>query len=254
MRTILFYFTGTGNSYYIASELASLARDKDVMQIDSLLNYKEYDLNDYKRIGFVLPVYYNHLPQICIDFIKGMDLKNICNVFFIASYSGNTGFVFENFRDITSFRDKTIQEYKVKMPGNYILEYGAFPQKLQTLILNQAKIKIKKINEDMHSNNLQKKLIKANLISRLYKTHSLKKIENFSILGQGFYANDRCIKCLKCIKNCPGKNISIFENELNWGSSCKQCMRCIQICPEEAVSHEILKKERKRYINPYVNM
>lgn len=253
MKSIIFYFTGTGNSYYIAEQLASLATGNETMKIDTILKAKDYDLKAYSKIGFVLPVYYIHLPKLCIDIISGMNFEHAETLFLVASYAGNCGFAFEDFREISSTRGKNIQEYKVKMPGNYILEYGAFSQRSQERLLQKAEKTIKNIDQQVR-NNGKTPTMKINIISKYYKAYAQEKIKEISKRGEGFYADDRCIKCQKCIKNCPVHNITIKDDKLIWGSNCAQCMRCIQTCKQEAISHKMLTKPRKRYVNPNVQL
>ncbi len=44
---------------------------------------------------------------------------------------------------------------------------------------------------------------------------------------------EKCIKCLKCEKDCPSDAISIETGVIN--NSCIHCGHCVAICPEEAV-------------------
>jgi|GEM_PF-206808 len=51
---------------------------------------------------------------------------------------------------------------------------------------------------------------------------------------------DRCIKCKKCIEECPV--LSITEKSLengNTGLTCTKCGKCIDICPQNAISYHI---------------
>lgn len=45
----------------------------------------------------------------------------------------------------------------------------------------------------------------------------------------------RCVKCMKCVKDCPTGNISFSEGRFHFGSGCTGCVRCSFRCPEKAI-------------------
>lgn len=44
---------------------------------------------------------------------------------------------------------------------------------------------------------------------------------------------DKCIRCMKCVNDCPSSAITIETGDIN--SSCIHCGHCVAICPEKAV-------------------
>jgi ferredoxin len=250
MKTIIFYFSGTGNSMYIAKRISVL--DPKHVTFASILQYDRYCLNEYDKVGFVLPVYYLHIPTICIETIEKISLQHQ-SLFFIACYAGNPGFIFEDFRNISALKNNTIQEFKVRMPGNYILEYGAYSKATQERILLKANKEIESIYQDIQLNTVIKPK-KTNVISKLYKQKACKGVASFSSLGEQFYTTCACNKCQQCIRCCPASNISLDANSITWYSKCTQCMRCIQTCPKNAIGHPAIKKSRDRYFNPYIDI
>jgi ferredoxin-type protein NapH len=52
---------------------------------------------------------------------------------------------------------------------------------------------------------------------------------------------EKCIKCKKCISECP--SFSITEENLDKGETgitCNRCGRCIDVCPQHAIDYKIL--------------
>jgi ferredoxin len=47
---------------------------------------------------------------------------------------------------------------------------------------------------------------------------------------------DLCVKCGKCAKNCPARNISMKE-QIEFDTKCISCQRCIHGCPVNAFLH-----------------
>ena len=46
---------------------------------------------------------------------------------------------------------------------------------------------------------------------------------------------DRCVRCMKCVRDCPTGNISFSEGGFHFGGACCGCARCAFRCPEKAV-------------------
>lgn len=44
-----------------------------------------------------------------------------------------------------------------------------------------------------------------------------------------------CIRCGRCIRNCPVQNIEMFRG-IRFGDHCIHCFRCISFCPSKAIS------------------
>lgn len=251
MNTVLFFFSGTGNTFAIANKLANRLGDATVMPINRI---KHINLSSYERVGFLFPVYALHTPSIVLDLLKDITLNKNQRVFLIATYAGSRGYAVEEVCTLLSKKNPhSIQEFCIRMPGNYLLEYGAFPNRLQKILIKSANKKLKKIEHSIRTNKTTRK-IKANLLALLFKKESLKMIESFTDKGMLFYTNSNCTHCNTCISLCPTANIAYENQELKWGNKCTQCMACIQWCPNNAISHPNLKSHRRRYHHPDVNI
>ena len=45
---------------------------------------------------------------------------------------------------------------------------------------------------------------------------------------------EKCTRCLKCVKDCPGRAITIETGEIS--DACIHCGHCVAICAEMAIS------------------
>lgn len=248
MRNIIFYFTGTGNSYFVAK---SIAEKMGNTQVAPLLKASEFEIEKYRTIGFVFPVYYIHAPEIVLRKVMAIPFTANQNVFVIATSGGSWGYALEDVRSVIA-DDINLQEYYVKMPGNYILEYGALTKFLQKQIFKKAEKQIDYIARAIQ-NSTYRIYVKPNIIAKLAKNIADKKIKSFPELGEAFFATSNCTLCMQCVQLCPVDNITRKGERLVWQDKCIQCMSCIQWCPQNAISHPLMKNGRKRYTHPNVS-
>lgn len=255
---IIFYFSGTGNGLALSKSLAYGLKDTAVVPIKEI---DRYHLKQYERIGFVFPVYYIHAPRFVIEKLEGVTFYEGQHIFLLATFSGSWGYAM---RDVCSAiaksnqnllnKDKvSIQEFCVRMPGSYILEYGALPISYQKYLLNKSAKETKAITAAIQDNQLTRQ-IAPNVIARIYQRKGMEKPKEFHQLGMQFHVDENCIACGLCAKVCPANNIVLRRGRVEWCENCQQCMACVQWCPNNAIKHPLLKAGRKRYTNPKINI
>lgn len=248
MSTIIFYFSGTGNSYAIAKGIADRLGDTI---ISSIVDKQEVELESYDRIGFVTPVYALFAPPIVTSLVKDIAISNK-QVFIVATYAGSRGYAVEELKANIAGKN-VIQEFCVRMPGNYLLEYGAQSKFYQNLLFRRAEKAMDKI-ADAISKEKHTKVVKANLVAICYRASGERMQSEFQARGKGFFAEEHCSQCGICINLCPTGNITISDHKLVWGDNCQQCMACVQWCPNNAINHPNRKASRERYHHPEVTI
>jgi flavodoxin len=76
---MIFYFSGTGNSYYVAEKTAGRLGERLVSISSEMSGGKKefwYDLQDDEVIGFVFPVYAWAPPKMVVEFIESLRLSD----------------------------------------------------------------------------------------------------------------------------------------------------------------------------------
>jgi len=87
---MVFYFSGTGNSLYVAKRIAK-TNNEELVSIASLLTREkeiyEYQLKENEVIGFVYPIYAWSPPKQVLEFVEKLKLSNYKNnyIFSIAT-------------------------------------------------------------------------------------------------------------------------------------------------------------------------
>ena len=91
--SMIFYFSGTGNSKWIANQLSKEQKEELVFIPDALKNEAlEFSLQAGEKIGFVFPIYSWAPPEIVLNFIRQLSLKGYKRqyLFFVCSCGDDT--------------------------------------------------------------------------------------------------------------------------------------------------------------------
>ena len=253
---MIFYFTGTGNSGYVANEIAKVNDDR-VISISKLINEKsnlEFNLKDDEIIGFVFPIYAWAAPKMVIDFIRKVKFNNYKNnyIFSIATCGENIGNAINIIeKEIDKKEMKLSSGFSLVMPNNYMIFGNVDPKDIERKKLEGAKKEIYKINKIIRERKdnifeLEKGFapsILSNIINPLFN--------RFGINVNKFYSTDDCISCGLCEKVCNSNIITLTQGKPKWEGKCCQCLACINYCPRKAIQYGKGSISKERYINPY---
>ncbi|MCL2688176.1 MAG: EFR1 family ferrodoxin [Methanobrevibacter sp.] len=251
---MIFYFTGTGNSLYVAKKIQKVDGG-ELVNIGQALNENNfsYTIEKGEKVGIVFPVYYWGLPTIVSEFVKKLKLETsetpfIYTVITCGSFARNAD------NDLAKLlKSKNLElnsSYSVKMPSNYVMLYNTPNKEDTNLSLELADNQIEKLIEDVKNN---KKGYFAThgpftiLGSFVYKTYGIfRKTKKFNV-------NEKCRSCGQCERICPSQAIHIKEGNPEWvKEKCSHCTACINRCPSKAIEYGNSTKKRGRYINPNV--
>ena len=252
---MIFYFSGTGNSLYVAEKLQE-AENGELINIIDALNEKQFKYNvaDGEKVGIIFPVYFWGLPTIVSEFISHLTIETpekpfIYPVITCGSAIGNAG---KMLSDLLKGRSLHLNStFSVKMPDNYVMMFTLADEKKQSLKLQSAEKEIREIFEHLKTNekgDFSSQGHFAPLTPLAYKLYGVYR------KTKKFYATDKCTNCGLCEKICPSKAIKITSKKPEWiKEKCSHCTACINRCPTQAIQYGNSTKKRKRYINPNVN-
>jgi len=183
LNGIIFYFSGTGNTYAVSKEIAGHLGGWELAKLTEAHNC---DVSRYDVIGFGFPVYYIHAPDIVLRAIEQLKLLPSQRIFNVIKYGSSYGYALSDVREIQKKSGAAIQEFRVKMPGNYILEYGAFPRQIQKSRIANSKVTALQIAKAVLEERRTKET-GPNVIARIFKHSGDNKAVAFRELGQQFY-------------------------------------------------------------------
>lgn len=247
MKSIIYYFSGTGNNLAIANLVAKELGETTVLPISDLLQSKVIS-EEYEWVGFTAPSYFSHVPPFVEECMRDVSYSEKQKVFLIAGCGGNRGLAIQDMRKHVHNSKKEVNlEYMVTLSGSYILSYGAFPMWYQKFFTKQSYRKIHKIALDIKNGRKRKPLGNGIFYNAKNEKALQESIAKYSMIGKQYKVSDKCTSCGACMKICPVGNISMMDGKVTFGDNCNQCMGCIQWCQNHAIDYQGKAEKRKRY-------
>lgn len=249
MKTVIYYFSGTGNSLFVARELGSSLGGAELVHMASAL--RGGVPADADRIGLVFPVYMWGLPLIAARFAEKLSGLSGKYIFAVSTMGGSAGLTLQQLDGILRRGGARLScGFNVKMPGNYIPMKGAQPSAEVSSIIDGARSRVKEIAR-LIASGADGIVERGPWYSRLLSS-AVYAIGSAKINGMDgkFAADSKCTSCGLCAKICPVENIVMKDGRPCWQHRCEQCMACIQWCPVSAIQYGRATEGRVRYRNP----
>jgi ferredoxin len=250
VETKLYVYTGTGNSLWIARQLA-LELKETTLQFMPLLSEKIRVEAD--RVGLVFPVHIWGLPSRVVQFIHYLQAGPETYLFALAVNAGQSAGTLLQMQRLMSARGLSLAAgWSFVMPSNYTPWGGPGPIDAQQQRFRKAQEKVKAISGTVlrgEQNSVDKGPFWQNvLFSLIYKMSfgSVRKMD------KKFWADDKCNSCGICSEVCPAGNIEMINGKPGWLRRCEQCLACLQWCPQEAIQYGEKTLKNPRYHHPDV--
>jgi ferredoxin len=257
MNTILYYFSGTGNSLVIARDLAAALGNTTLIAIPRALQAPVAGAANAAGVadatGIVFPVYAWGPPRIIMDFIKARTWHGIPYLFAVCTCGGFPGGTLTlTDRALRARGGRLNAGFSIVMPGNYTPMYGAIAETKQQKMFARARARVAEIAEliKAHRNQpVEKSFGLVNWLTGFLYKFGMPK---FKTSDAKFWVLDTCTHCGLCVKICPRLNIDLKDGHPQWHGNCEQCMACLQWCPVEAIQFGRATQNRTRYHHPAI--
>ena len=257
MKTIIYYFTGTGNSLAAAKKIAAVLGDCELVPIASLQNIPGEIIPAADRVGIVCPVYDAGVPRIVAEFAGRLDLSRAGYTFAIITFGGMGVSALHQLNGIfTKTQGRRLDAaFAVAMPGNFPPVGKPPAGEKKDKILKKADARLTEI-----AGRIDKGLLIPpgfSPISSLVKCITYGPfVKNVDNADKDFSVSDACTSCGTCAKVCPVKNIGMVNEKPVWQHHCELCCACLHFCPVEAIQLNVMQgtKGRGRYRHPELKL
>lgn len=253
---MIFYFSGTGNTRWLATEL-SHATGEQLVSIAQAMTDKAYDyaINPDERIGWCFPIHGWRPPFIVRDFIARMRLKGYSGQFCyaFATCGDDVGLAFDYLHDdLSTAGIKLDSTFSLIMPETY-----NFPFIDQIDTPESAQLKIAAARDRLAA--LLPHVMGCHRGQHDFNRSRWPRI-NSKLLGSYFLRHwvddskftvdaSACIHCGKCEQECPVGNIDCTQQLPRWlhNGLCTTCFSCYHHCPAHAIDFDGRTRGKRQY-------
>ena len=244
---MILYFSGTGNSKYVAEQIAKITND-ELVSINEKLKYNHTGkITVQDRLVFVVPTYAWRIPRVVRDWIIKTDFRYDENTWFVMTCGSEIGNAEKYNKKLCNAKGfNYMGSAQVVTPENYIAMFDSPTTEEIEKIFTKADKEIENIANQIKENkpfatprnNIQDKFMSGPVNMLFYPMF---------VKDKDFYADDKCTNCGKCVKICPLNNIEIKNNKPVWNKNCTHCMACISYCPTGAIEYGKKTLGKQRY-------
>ena len=242
---MILYFSGTGNSRYMAKLLGEQIGD-ETEEMNRLVKRGEYPAFASERpYVFVTPVYAWRIPHVVEDFVRRCSFDGSKEAYFIMTCGDSIGSAAVYAKRLCEEKGFSYQgTADVIMPENFIAMFRTpAPEKCEEQIAAAEK-KIYKIAEKI---NKREELNPEGKPMWFFSAIANPLFYFFCTTSKKFYVGENCNGCGICREVCPLNVISIENGKPVWGKDCTQCMACISSCPAETIEYGKNTQGKERY-------
>ena len=251
MRLTVLYFSGTGNTEYVARYLSSgLSRARVKADVHSIEQQAPGEVDNFDLLVVGFPVYVLDSPGFVQEYLSRLPQGEARGAFVFCTKGFTAGNAVNwNLRRLAGLGYTPLGGASVSMPGTDGLaflpkrshavralqrkDYGTLPA-ADRLVERIART----VSESRH---VVVSAARRGRVGPLVLGPPLSRVTAWvyhlacATGTRLLHADGRCTSCGLCAQACPTGNITLVDGHPQFGSACALCMRCLHTCPAEAI-------------------
>lgn len=238
---MIFCFSGTGNTRYVASLIAKLLPNEEVVDITAATSLR-WNVTGQLRVIWAMPVHSWGMPEAVCAFMRDVELTGAGDVpqFMVCTCGDDVGLAHEMWRKYVSVRGwRPCSAHSVVMPNTYVCLPGFDVDPHSVAELKMSKV-YGRVREVVHAIKCRSKIddvvkgrmawLKTKVVYPLFM--------KMLISPKSFHVTGACVSCGRCVRQCPMENIAMGDDRRPvWGGDCTLCLGCYHVCPCHAVEY-----------------
>lgn len=244
---MIFYFTATGNSLYVARQF-----EDNLISIPQIINNDDLVFED-ETIGIVWPIYAGEPPKIVLDFLTKATFKTDY-FYMILTYGKDQTDAPEFVASLCEELGKPVDYAKaILMVDNYLPSFDMIEQMaIDKKVDEQIAVAVADVTARITE------IPVASQEGRDFHARA-KKIftDNPGLInGEQITVTEKCIGCGLCVRVCPVGRFYLEDGKAKrYQNTCEFCLACAHICPQKAITTSVSDKNPDaRYRNEHVSM
>ena len=247
---MIIYYSSTGNTEFIAKELAARLGDETLNLLEYVKADNPPELHSEKPFIICTPVFVCSIPLFLLRFLKRMKLTGNETLYVVFTSGGYAGIGNSAGRHVArKLGMKYMGRAEFTMPRNYVVS-GHYPPNTEEEIKKRLIASYRKLDDVTKTIQTHGKLRERYvwLFEKLIILPFVPLWTKYKYKTTSFYVTDKCVGCGKCEKLCPLNVVEMRDGKPTWSrETCTHCMACIQNCPCRAIEYKDRTESKPRY-------
>ena len=255
------YFSGTGNTKYVAE---SFSREMNA-KCFSVEDYADFstEIKAHDTIAFCYPIYGSRVPRIMRIFanehMAGLIGKKVIILVTQQAFSGDGARVFTDLFERGAIEVIYAEHFNLQQNMGNIPVWSALFKPSEKA--NRRYIKKTETKMNIVCNNIKTGVVKKRGFSKVTEvlgyiqgkpwqadTSVIAPARLEKKLAESLRVHEDCTTCNVCVSICPMKNLVNTDGKIEHLNNCTLCYRCVNRCPEQAITVYIHRKPKWQYI------
>ena len=244
---MIYYFSGTGNSFDAARRL--VGAEEEMISMASLRTEETVTPEPApgEPVGLVFPVYYGGLPSLVRDFARKLRFRETPAYLYAVITCGGqifgAGAMLQ--KDLKDSGGTLKALFPLVMPDNYVIMYKLDSEEKRTACLAAAREEIRSIARRIEARETTP--VRGSGRDRAM-TAMMYPLYERARRTRKFWVDDQCIGCAACVKRCPVGAMAMKDGRPAWIlDRCVHCLSCVRC---GAIQYGKSTVGRERYTNP----